>query len=98
MSLESPDDQLIWSPPSDNNADEDSSLVQKYLKSAAKERKLFEYEVVPCSLRLFSLDRTADQEVVLEILLESSYDSDQALDKLRLPSTNKNYCNWQPDR
>ena len=40
-----------------------------------------------------SLDRTADQEVVLEILLASDFDMDQALDKLRLPSTNKNYCN-----
>jgi len=41
----------------------------------------------------FLIDRTADQEVVLEIFLSTNYNIDQALDKLRLPTTNKNYCN-----
>jgi len=40
----------------------------------------------------YPLVRTADQEVVLEIFLSTNYNIDQALDKLRLPTTNKNYC------
>ncbi|CAF0744591.1 unnamed protein product [Rotaria sp. Silwood1] len=66
-------DQLLWSPPLDTNQDENSSLVNKYLKLAAKEH------------------RTADQEIVLEVFLSTNYNIDQALDKLRLPTTNKNY-------
>lgn len=84
---------MIWSPPSDTSADEDSPLVQKYLKSAAKERMLVEEKLIAFIHHLLSSDRTADQEVVLEILLATDFDMDQALDKLRLPSTNKNYRN-----
>ena len=40
----------------------------------------------------FSIDRTADQEIVLEIFLSTNYNIDQALEKLRLPTTDKNYC------
>ncbi|CAF4270407.1 unnamed protein product [Adineta steineri] len=72
-SLESPNDQLLWSPPLDTNQDENSTLVIKYLKLASKEH------------------RTADQETILEVFLSTNYDIDQALDKLRLPTTNKNY-------
>jgi len=71
--LESSNDQLLWSPPLDTNQEENSALVNKYLKLAAKEF------------------RTADQEVVLEIFLSTNYNIDQALEKLRLPTTNKNY-------
>ncbi|CAF4415530.1 unnamed protein product, partial [Adineta steineri] len=71
---ESPIDQLLWSPPLDTNQDENSTLVNKYLKLASKEH------------------RTADQETILEVFLSTNYDIDQALDKLRLPTTNKNYC------
>ncbi|CAF0971082.1 unnamed protein product [Rotaria sordida] len=70
---ESSNDQLLWSLPLDTNQDENSSLVNKYLKLAAKEH------------------RTADQEIVLEVFLSANYNVDQALDKLRLPTTNKNY-------
>ncbi|CAF0828146.1 unnamed protein product [Adineta steineri] len=70
---ESPIDQLLWSPPLDTNQDENSTLVNKYLKLASKEY------------------RTADQETILEVFLSTNYDIDQALDKLRLPTTNKNY-------
>ncbi len=90
--LESPNDQLLWSPPLDTNQEENSALVNKYLKLAAKEcmliptKQFFKF--------YFRLDRTADQEVVLEIFLSTNYNIDQALDKLRLPTTNKNYCKF----
>ena len=35
--LESPNDQLLWSPSLDENQEENSALVNKYLKLAAKE-------------------------------------------------------------
>ncbi len=46
----------------------------------------------------FLIVRTADQEVVLEIFLTTNYNIDQALDKLRLPTTNKNYCIYLNNR
>jgi hypothetical protein len=90
--LESFNDQLLWSPPSDTNQDENSSLVMKYLKLAAKERMTIEMRNT--SYSSLYLDRTADQELVLEVLLSTDYDIEQALDKLRLPSTNKNDCKF----
>ena len=41
---------------------------------------------------IFPIVPTADQENVLEIFLSTNYNIEQALDKLRLPITNKNYC------
>ncbi|CAF3325753.1 unnamed protein product [Rotaria socialis] len=70
---ESPNDQLLWSPPTDTNQDENSTAALKYLKLASKEH------------------RTADQENVLEVFLASNYNIDQALEKLREPTTNKNF-------
>jgi hypothetical protein len=46
----------------------------------------------------FLIVRTADQEVVLEIFLTTNYNIDQALDKLRLPTTNKNYCRQKKNK
>ncbi|CAF1093857.1 unnamed protein product [Adineta ricciae] len=70
---ESSNDQLLWSPSLDENQQENSALVNKYLKLAAKEF------------------RTADQEIILEVFLSTNYNIDQALEKLRLPTTDKNY-------
>ena len=36
--LEIPEDRLLWSPPLDTNQEENTALMNKYLKLAAKER------------------------------------------------------------
>jgi hypothetical protein len=91
--LETPNDQLLWSPPLDTNQDENSTLVNKYLKLAAKERMFISIEKKHIFFLYYSIiDRTADQEIILEVFLSTHYNIDQALDKLRLPTTNKNYC------
>lgn len=39
-----------------------------------------------------TIDRTADQENVLEVFLSTNYNTEQALEKLRLSTTEKNFC------
>jgi hypothetical protein len=90
--LEPLNDSLLWSPPLDTNQEENSTLVNKYLKQAAKERMSSNKIEMLFFLHHFLIDRTADQEIVLEIFLSTNYNIDQALEKLRLPTTNKNYC------
>ena len=52
------------------------------------------YQRQPC---ISILVRTADQEIILEVFLSTNYNIDQALEKLRLPTTDKNYCKLDPD-
>ena len=49
--VESSNDQMLWSPPVDTEHDDNLTLVSKYLKLAAKERKQTELDFVKRILR-----------------------------------------------